>query len=106
MGSVQERANRILAAGRAPIALAALATLATLAACTTPQERAVQKQAEVEQMMVIYGPACQRLGYQPQTDAWRSCVLQLNVQDDLQRYQMSSGYCGGWGPGYWRSGCW
>ena len=100
MGSVQQRANRIL------IAAGTLCALATVAACSTPQERAAYKQAEVEQMMVVYGPACQRLGYTPNTDPWRSCVLQLNVQDDLQRYQMSTGYCGGYGPGYWHAGCW
>jgi hypothetical protein len=77
-----------------------------LAACSTPQERAARKQAEVEQMMATYGPACQRLGYTPDSDPWRSCVLQLNAQDDL-RYRTSPGYyCNGWGPGYWRGGCW
>jgi hypothetical protein len=48
-----------------------------LAACTTPQERAAQAQADVERMMAIYGPACVRLGYAAQSDAWRSCVLSL-----------------------------
>ena len=109
MGSVQQRANR-------PFAAATLARLlrtsllvapCLLGACSTPQERAARKQAEVEQMMVVYGPACQRLGYTPNTDAWRSCVLQLNAQDDLLRYQTSPGYyCDGWGAGYRRAGCW
>jgi uncharacterized membrane protein len=114
MGSVHERANRILIAGThlhpllrsVPLA-AALAALGALAACTTPEQRAAHKQAEVEEMMVVYGPACQRLGYAPNSDPWRNCVLQLNVQDDLLRYQMSPSYsCNGWGPGYWRGGCW
>jgi len=98
MGTVQRRISHIVIAG----------TLAcTLAACSTPQERAAHKQAEVEQMMVIYGPACQRLGYAPDSDPWRSCVLQLNEQDDRLRYRSSPGYyCDGWGPGYWRGGCW
>ena len=73
-----------------------------LAACSTPQERAAHKQAEVEQMMVIYGPACQRLGYTPNTDPWRSCILSLSAKDDLQRYGPSPGYY----PGYWRGGYW
>ena len=115
MGSVQKRANRILEAGAnarlqarlragAPL-IATLAVSAVLAACVTPQERAIRNQAEVEQMMVLYGPACERLGYAPNTDAWRSCVLQLNARDDLQRYQTSPGYYGG-GAGYWRGGWW
>ena|SRR5437763_10935372 len=105
MGSVEERTLlrtllRTLSRTMLPAALGALA------ACTTPQQRAAHKEAEVEQMMVIYGPACSRLGYRPNSDPWRSCVLQLNVQDDLLRYQVSPGYCGNWGTGYWGGGCW
>lgn len=96
MGSVQERANRIVVAG----------TLGVLAACSTPEEQAIRKQAEVVHMMTVYGPACQRLGYTPNSDPWRNCILHLNVQDDLLRYQSSPGYCDGWGSGYWRGGCW
>ena len=80
-----------------------------LAACTTPQERAAQAQADVERMMAIYGPACVRLGYAAQSDAWRSCVINLSTKYDLQRYGPSPGYYGwgpGWGPGYWRGGWW
>ena len=83
--------------------------LLALAACTTPQERAAQAQADVERMMAIYGPACVRLGYAAQSDAWRSCVLSLSTKYDLQRYGPSPGYYGwgpGWGPGYWRGGWW
>lgn len=94
MGSVQQRAG-----------LAVLGML-LLAGCSTPQERAARRQAEVEQMMVEYGPACGRLGYTPNTDPWRACVLQLNARNDLQRYQTSPGYYGGWGPGYWNGAGW
>jgi hypothetical protein len=102
MGFVQQRANRGVVA--ASFALFALALC--LSACSTPQERAARKQAEVEQMMVEYGPACVRLGYTPATDPWRNCVLQLNGRDELLRYQSSPGYYGGWGPGYWRGAGW
>jgi hypothetical protein len=79
-----------------------------LAACTTPQERAANVQAEVEQMMVTYGPACSKLGYASGSDAWRSCVLSLNQRDENQlydNYPYGYGY-GGWGPGRWRGGRW
>ncbi|WP_322403287.1 hypothetical protein [Massilia luteola] len=76
-----------------------------LAACATPQERAAQAQADVEQMMAIYGPACTRLGYAAQSDAWRGCVINLGAKYDLQRYGPGPGYYG-WGPGYWRGGWW
>jgi hypothetical protein len=117
MGSVQQRANRsgigvatsgFLASLSASLSAWLLASLCTLlmAGCSTPQERAARRQAEVEQMMVEYGPACTRLGYTANTDAWRACVLQLNARGDLQRYQSSPGYYGGWGPGYWNGGGW
>jgi hypothetical protein len=71
-----------------------------LTACATPQERAAQKQAEAEQMMAVYGPACSRLGYAPGSDPWRNCVVNLSTKDDLQRYG-PSGYPGYY-PGRWR----
>ena len=73
----------------------------SLSACATPQERSAQAQADVAQMMAIYGPACARLGYAVQSDTWRNCVLTLGAKYDLQRY--GPGYYG-WGPGYWRGG--
>jgi hypothetical protein len=82
-----------------------IVVLLALAACATPQERAAQAQADVERMMAIYGPACVRLGYTAQTDAWRSCVLSLGAKYDLQRYGPPAGYYG-WGPGYWRGSWW
>lgn len=76
-----------------------------LAACSTPQERAAMKQAEMEHDMVVYGPACVRLGYQPNSDQWRNCVLQLSTRDELQRYYTYPSYAG-YGPGYWPGGYW
>jgi hypothetical protein len=76
-----------------------------LGGCVTPQERAAQKQAEVEQMMQVYGPACGRLGYTVGSDPWRSCVLNLNAQDEMQRYGPYN-YYPGYYPGPWRGGWW
>lgn len=72
--------------------------------CTTPQERAAQKQAEAANMITVYGPACARLGYAPDSDPWRNCIVNLSTKDDLQRYGPYPGYYAGWGPGYWRGG--
>lgn len=60
--------------------------VALLAACATPAERAAQMQREVDRMVQIYGPACSNLGYKPDTDAWRDCVLKLSDQYNVQRY--------------------
>ena len=78
--------------------------LVALTGCTTPQQRAAQAQAEVEQMMVTYGPACSRLGYANESDQWRTCILNLNARDEMQRYDSS--YYAGYGSGFGRWGGW
>lgn len=79
----------------------AAAALLALTACSTPQERAAQAQAEIEQMMAVYGPACTRLGYANGSDQWRNCILSLNARDELQHYAPYPYY--GWGTGRWAS---
>ena len=72
------------------IVVAGVAALA-LAGCATPEERAAQAQAEMEGMMAVYGPACERLGYRPNDDRWRDCVLRMAARDDMRaRYPMST----------------
>ena len=73
-----------------------------LAACSTPQQRAERLQAEMAELMAIYGPACTRLGYAPNSDPWRECVLQLSTRDEVRRYGPS--YYGGYGPRGCRGG--
>ena len=81
------------------LAFLPLAMVALLAACTTPTQRAAALAAETEQMMQLYGPSCDRLGYTSQSDAWRSCVLQMNILDNT-RYGYPNysyyPYGGGW----------
>lgn len=58
-----------------------LTTTLLLTGCLTPAERAAQVQREVDEMIVVYGPGCERLGYANGTDDWRSCILRLNERD-------------------------
>ena len=86
-----------------------LAAAVLLCACATPQERAARKQAEMADMITVYGPACERLGYAQQTDQWRSCIISLSTKDEVQRYGGYAGYGGPWhgryrGGGYWGPG--
>ena len=74
-----------------------------LAGCATPQERAARKQADMDRIVVEYGPACIRLGYQANSDPWRNCVLQLSTKDDIVRYG-SSHFYGGFGRSHWSGG--
>lgn len=69
------------------IALLLLAAL--LAGCATPAERAARVERDVEEMIAIYGPACERLGYKGDTDTWRDCILRLNARDHYERYSRS-----------------
>lgn len=56
-----------------------------LPACTTTAERAARMQAEVDEMVAVYGPACEKLGYKRDEDPWRACVLNLSTKDELRR---------------------
>ncbi|MFS8087372.1 MAG: hypothetical protein ACMG6H_17195 [Acidobacteriota bacterium] len=57
-----------------------------LSGCATTAERAVQMQAEIDEMVAVYGPACEKLGFQNGTDPWRNCVLGLSAQKTRERY--------------------
>lgn len=81
------------------ICLAALA----LAGCTTPEQRAADMQAEMNNMMYVYGPACSKLGYTTQSDQWRNCVLQLSAKEDAERYGYPAFY-GGYARSHWGVG--
>jgi outer membrane PBP1 activator LpoA protein len=82
-----------------PLTLAAM----LLAACSTPQERAAYMQAQADEMVTVYGPACVRLGYTVNTDQWRACVINLSTKEDLRNYLSYPSY---YGPGYWHNGYW
>lgn len=64
----------------------AVGVLVVGACATTPEERAARIEAEVEAMIDVYGPGCERLGYKRDTDPWRACVLKLSRRNDY-RYQ-------------------
>ena len=58
---------------------------AMLAGCATPAEKSAQVQREVEQMIEVYGPSCEKLGYTRDSDRWRDCILRLDSRDIYQR---------------------
>ena len=67
-------------------AYTAAVLIALLAGCTTQADRAAQMQREVDEMIAIYGPACEKLGYASDADPWRDCVLRLSARDRAARY--------------------
>jgi len=54
--------------------------------CATQADRAAQMQREVDDMIAVYGPACEKLGYANGSDPWRTCVLRLNTKETIARY--------------------
>lgn len=86
------------------VSLAGGAALLLLAACSTPEQRAARMQTEMNEMMVVYGPACARLGFATHSDQWRNCVLQLSAKEEAERYghpHWSVAYGRGRWGGYW-----
>ena len=73
-----------------------------LQGCATPQEKAMQQQAEMDRMMVEYGPACTQLGFAANSDPWRNCIVQLATKNGYGRGGVSTsvfGSFGSWGRG-------
>jgi hypothetical protein len=77
-----------------------------LAGCTTPVERAAKLHADIDSMIVTYGPACVRMGFSANTDPWRNCVLQLSAKEDIKRHGVSAHYYANYGRPYWGAGGW
>ncbi|MDF3831908.1 hypothetical protein P3W85_02900, partial [Cupriavidus basilensis] len=63
-----------------------LTLTALLVGCTTQAELTAQATREVDQMIQVYGPACEKLGYRSNSDPWRDCVLRLDAKDTTDRY--------------------
>ena len=68
-----------------------------LLGCATPQEKAMQQQAEMERLMTEFGPACTQLGFAMNSDPWRNCVVQLAERDSVRRGGVSTSIFGGFG---------
>ena len=66
---------------QAAILLASLALISC--AAMTPQERAARAERDVDAMIATYGPACAKLGFAPESDPWRDCILRLNSRDAM-----------------------
>jgi hypothetical protein len=76
-----------------------------LLGCATPQEQAAKKQAEMDRMIGEFGPACYKLGYPANSDAWRDCVVQLAARNDVNGGGVSTSFFGSWGNfGRWGRG--
>ena len=80
------------------------AALSILAGCASTEERAAAVSRDVDDMVSVYGPGCERLGYKPSSDAWRDCVLRLATNDRIEQRDLVIQSCLGARRGLWRCG--
>lgn len=76
------------------------AILALVAGCAT--DPATQQKYALQQMeykLQVYGPACEKLGFEKDTDSWRTCIQRENEQTIL-RQQSLRNYNNNWHPYY------
>jgi hypothetical protein len=59
----------------------------------------MKQQAEMERLMTEFGPACTQLGFVPNSDPWRNCVVQLAERDGFRRGGVSTSMFGSFGSG-------
>ncbi|MFL6709077.1 MAG: hypothetical protein ACJ8HI_12810 [Massilia sp.] len=76
--------------------IVALALAAGLMGCTTPQQRAQKEQAEMDLKVIEHGPACTQVGFTPNTDPWRQCVLQQAANAEANKPRVSTSIFAGW----------
>ena len=74
-------------------AIAASLLLLLVTGCATQEERAAAVQRDVDDMIRVYGPGCEKLGFKGDTDPWRECILRLAHRDDLQRREFMTTHC-------------
>lgn len=74
-----------------------LVGFATGCATSTPAERSARMQKEVDEMIQVYGPSCEKLGFKADTDPWRDCILKLNVGKALENYSTHPNMVQCWG---------
>lgn len=61
--------------------ITAMALLLSLAACATPEQYVEQTSAYIAEN---YGPLCARLGYQPDTEGYRNCMVSMYNTDQAR----------------------
>jgi hypothetical protein len=66
-----------------------------LVGCASQAERAAAVARDVDDMVRVYGPGCERLGYKADTDPWRDCVLRLASRDEIERRELMTTTCVG-----------
>lgn len=76
------------------------ALLTLLAGCATdPASQQKYALQQMEYKLQVYGPACEKLGFEKDTDGWRTCIQREHEQSIL-RQQSLRNYNNYWHPYY------
>jgi hypothetical protein len=73
--------------------LIAMLVMLFLSGCATQEQRAAQISREVDDMVRVYGPGCEKLGFKQDSDQWRDCVLRLATKTSLERREIMTTNC-------------
>ena len=74
-------------------AFALFVSIMLVAGCATEAQRSAQVQRDVDEMIRVYGPGCDKLGYKADSDQWRECVLRLATKERLERRDFTTTNC-------------
>jgi hypothetical protein len=75
-----------------------LVVLVLLSACASnPAAEQARATKQMEYKMQVYGPACEKLGFEKDTDKWRECI-QREYEQSILRLRQNWDYP----PPYWR----
>lgn len=82
-------------------AICLLSLITMLAGCASnPLAEQSQATKLMEYKIQVYGPACEKLGFEQDTDSWRECIQKEYEQTIIRRqYQWDYPY---WNPYYVR----
>lgn len=48
------------------------------AGCVSDAQLSAQAESNLRRKMELYGPVCEKVGFQRDTDAWRLCVVEIH----------------------------
>lgn len=85
---------------KAIVFITVISSLFAAGCATNPQEEQRRASKLMEYKIQVYGPACEKLGFARDTDAWRECVQREYEQTIMRQQQYwSDPY---YSPYYWR----
>ena len=83
------------------ITICILGLLLVAGCASNPQAEREKANKLMDYKIQVYGPACEKLGFAKDTDAWRECI-QREYEQTLMRQPHSWDYPTYWSPYYGR----